>query len=90
MRQDVKPVYRAGIRASKTYYLVKHECPGLFRAMMQDLMRIDGFTEVDIAFGAGVSIETVRACLYGQACVLEQGTFYALLDFFTRLFYRHR
>jgi len=57
--------------------------------MMQDLMRIDGFSEVDIAFGSGVSIETVRECLFGRQPMLDQRSFLALLAFFSRFFCRN-
>lgn len=89
MKQE-SPQAVSRARNSKTYYVARHECPGLFKAMMQDLMRIDGFSEVDIAFGSGVSIEIVRECLFGRQPILDQRSFLALLSFFSRFFCRNR
>lgn len=82
-------VYRAAVRASRTYYRVRKECPGLIRTILLDLLRVEGMSEVEIAFGAGISVERVREVLYSRKYQLAEQDFMAILDFFSRLFYRH-
>jgi len=67
---------------------MKHQCPELVKAILHDLLNIEGYTEVDIAFASGVSIELVRKIRFGKDISIAQNEFLALLDFFSRLFHR--
>lgn len=83
-------VYRAALKASRTYSMVRNKCPFLMRSILLDLLRIEGMSEVEIAFGAGVSVETVRCLLHRRQAKLPEKDFLAILDFFSLLFYRQR
>jgi len=74
----------------KTYHYIKYQCPEIVSMMLQDLLHVEGFTEVDIAYGANLSIETVRKYLFKRHTDVAPKDLMALLDFFSRLFYRHK
>ena len=60
--------------------------PKLVRDLFTDLMKIDGYSENEIAFGSGTPIEIIRAIANNDYHQLQHEHLLKLLNFYTRVF----
>jgi hypothetical protein len=83
-------LYRRKMRPTRTYSLISHQCPQLFKAIVLDLMDAMGDSETSVAFASKLSIKSVRDIVFSQRYQVKHADCLALFDIFAAVFYRGR
>jgi hypothetical protein len=52
--------------------------------LVNDLQQIDGYTENEIAFGSGISLDAVRKLTHGRLERIDRKIFHEMLHFYAR------
>ena len=73
-------------RRHSTYQTIHYEYPQLVHIFLQDLMTMDGFTENEIGFAAGVRLDIIRRILNGDRRKGSKTVFFNLLGLYARVF----
>ena len=69
-----------------TYRTINRDFPRLSHLMLRDLMRIDGYSDIEIGFGAGVGLDDIRKIATGNTCGISKKTFLRLLGLYAKVF----
>ena len=76
----------------------RNQSPALFSKLMRrypsfvqdaisDLLQVDGYSEIEIAYGTRVSMELIRALAMNQAVKVDRKSFHAILQLYLQVFY---
>lgn len=66
------------------YYQTMKHFPQFIRYLAEDILRIESYTENEIGFGSGVSLESVRKIINGKTNHVNRKMFQEMIHFYSR------
>lgn len=69
-----------------TYNKIKKNYPQFLQLLINDLLKVEGYSEVMIGFGSGVSLDVIRKILIGDITHITEQVFLDILGLYARVF----
>ncbi len=73
-------------RLSDVYSKLLRRYPRIVLDLLEDLMQIDGYSEIEIAFGAQIPLDVVRSITLNETVQVSREYFLSILELYTRVF----
>ena len=77
---------RINYRSSNFYKIINERFPQLFQLLLSDLLRVDGYSEVDIGIGLGIGVDVVRKIIIGNTNKIPEEIFFDILGLYAGVF----
>lgn len=84
-------------KSKDLYHHTMEKFPSFMKYLIDDLQQIDGYTENEIAFGSGISLDALRKLTHGRTDRIDRKTFQEILHFYVHAIcgwcakkYKHR
>ncbi len=73
-------------RLSDVYSKLLRRYPRIVLDLLEDLMQIDGYSEIEIAFGSGIPLDVVRKISNNCVDHISREYFLSILELYARVF----
>ncbi len=73
-------------RLSDVYSKLLRRYPRIIQDLLEDLLKIDGYSEIEIAFGANIPLDVIRQLSINCAGHVSREYFLSILELYARVF----
>jgi hypothetical protein len=71
---------------SKNFHMLHREFPRLTSLLVNDLKKIDGYSDVEIGFGTDIELDLIRKIAMGDIRHVSRQNFFKILGLYSRVF----
>lgn len=68
------------------YQRLSRRYPSFVQEMIQDLLKVEGYSDVEIAFGAKISLDIIRRLSLSQPVLVDKKIFLAVFKLYSCVF----
>lgn len=69
-----------------TFQNINKDFPHLAKLLIKELLKVDGYSDTEISFGAGIRLDIIRKIATGSSCYISQTTFFRILGLYAKVF----
>ena len=69
-----------------SYQNIIRQYPQLIHCLLNDLLKVDGYSEVTVGFGTGIDLDIIRKITTHDANKISQRVFFDILGLYARVF----
>ncbi len=74
------------IGKANAFYQIKEENPKFVKHLLDDLLKVEGYTDTEIAFGLQVPLHYIRKIIDGNCKQVSRDVFLSVLSLYARVF----